>query len=255
MDSVQAARRHDENNHALPSYMGYIPLTVGTTAARLIQYPGIAERLGGDPDKWTVREVGDGNLNYVYIVEGPAGSLCAKQALPYVRLVGESWPLPLTRSFYEHAALVRQDKANGSVPEIYHFDGNQALILMENLTPHIIWRKALINREQHETAAKAMGEFMAETFFRTSDLSLTAAEKKREMALFAGNTALCKITEDLVFTDPYREHPLNKWTSPELDETVLQIRGDPQWKAAIQELKHMFMTRTEALIHGDLHTG
>ena len=41
----------------------------------------------------TVREVGDGNINFVYILEGPAGCLCVKQALPYVRIVGESWPL------------------------------------------------------------------------------------------------------------------------------------------------------------------
>jgi len=53
----------------------------------------------------------------------------------------------------------------------------------------------------------------AETLFRTSDLSLPADKKKREMAIFAGNTALCKITEDLVFTDPYYEHPMNRWTS------------------------------------------
>ena len=40
-----------------------------------------------------VREVGDGNINFVYILEGPAGALCLKQALPYVRVVGEDWPL------------------------------------------------------------------------------------------------------------------------------------------------------------------
>ncbi len=39
------------------------------------------------------REVGDGNINFVYILEGPTGGLCVKQALPYVRIVGESWPL------------------------------------------------------------------------------------------------------------------------------------------------------------------
>lgn len=39
------------------------------------------------------REVGDGNINFVYIVEGPAGAICIKQALPFVRIVGESWPL------------------------------------------------------------------------------------------------------------------------------------------------------------------
>ncbi len=247
--------RRQGNPDDIPDYTDYRPLDIGSVPARISAYPELVARLGGEPCQWSVREVGDGNLNYVYIVEGPEGSLCLKQALPYVRLVGESWPLPLSRSHFEHAALVRQDKANGSVPEIYHYDGPQALIAMENLSSHITWRHALIARQRHETAAITMGDFIAETLFRTSDLALPADEKKAEMALFSQNTALCKITEDLVFTDPYYDHPLNRWTSPELDETVAGIRADPQWKAAVQELKFSFLTRAEALIHGDLHTG
>lgn len=42
-------------------------------------------------------EVGDGNINFVYILSGPAGALCLKQALPYVRCVGEGWPLTQVR--------------------------------------------------------------------------------------------------------------------------------------------------------------
>lgn len=45
----------------------------------------------------TIPQVGDGNINFVYIVSGPAGGLCIKQALPYVRCVGESWPLTQVR--------------------------------------------------------------------------------------------------------------------------------------------------------------
>ena len=36
------------------------------------------------------------------------GTVIVKQALPYVRLVGDSWPLPLYRAFYEYHALTRQ---------------------------------------------------------------------------------------------------------------------------------------------------
>ena len=39
-----------------------------------------------------VKEVGDGNINYVYVLEGPAGSLCLKQGHPYVRIM-KSWKL------------------------------------------------------------------------------------------------------------------------------------------------------------------
>ncbi|MBV8697735.1 MAG: S-methyl-5-thioribose kinase, partial [Bradyrhizobium sp.] len=71
----------------------------------LWRLPAIAARLGGRPDVWSVSEVGDGNLNLVFIVKGPDGGIAVKQALPYVRLVGESWPLPLSRAHYEHLAL------------------------------------------------------------------------------------------------------------------------------------------------------
>jgi hypothetical protein len=44
--------------------------------------------LGNRMEDWQVREVGDGNLNLVFIVEGRDGSVCVKQALPYVRAPG-----------------------------------------------------------------------------------------------------------------------------------------------------------------------
>lgn len=243
------------STNVVPTYADYEPLSLATVGTRIAQYPSISERLGGAPADWHVNEVGDGNLNFVYIVEGPAGSVCVKQALPYVRLLGESWPLPLSRSFFEHGALVRQAERAGHVPQILHFDAEQALNVMENLGPHIIWRKALIGRARHETAAPVVGRFHADALFRSSDLSLPADVKTREMALFAGNTALCKITEDLVFTDPWRVHEMNRWTSPQLDDTAAAVRADGPWKVAVQEMKHAFLSRAEALLHGDAHTG
>jgi hypothetical protein len=59
---------------------------------------------------WARREVGDGNINFVYIVEGPSGCICVKQALPYVRIVGESWPLTQVG---RHAQQQPQRRAQG----------------------------------------------------------------------------------------------------------------------------------------------
>ena len=78
-----------------------------------------------------IEEVGDGNLNYVYLIEGPEGAkLVVKQALPYVRCVGESWPMTLRRAYFENAALVEERRLTGGkfVPEVYHFDETKALI-------------------------------------------------------------------------------------------------------------------------------
>jgi 5-methylthioribose kinase len=97
--------------------------------------------------------------------------------------------------------------------------------------------------------------FFARTLFFSSDLALSAAEKKEGIAAFAGNHALCKITEDLIFSDPYRVAELNRWTSPWLDATAARFREDLDLHVAVSRLKLKFMASPEALIHGDLHTG
>lgn len=222
----------------------------------LFALPVARDILGDDKNQWQVREVGDGNLNLVFIVTGSEGGLVVKQALPYVRLVGESWPLPLKRAFFESNALRIQDKhAPDLTPRVYHFDASLALIVMQYLNPHIILRKGLIQRRRYPKAAGDIARFMALTLFNTSMFASTAEEHKARIELFASNTALCKITEDLVFTDPYRIAPLNRWTSPYLDGIKSQFERDHALKVAAQERKWQFLTEAQSLIHGDLHTG
>ena len=179
-----------------------------------------------------------------------------KQALPYVRLIGESWPLPLDRAFFEHEALVEHGRhAPGLTPAVYHFDPVLMLTAMELLEPHIIMRRGMIQGIRYPRAATDMAEYMARTLFFTSDLGTGAAEKKARVAVFCGNTSLCKITEDLIFTEPYMVCDNNRWTSPQLDDIAAAFRADAPLKRAVSRLKCKFMGSAEALIHGDLHTG
>jgi 5-methylthioribose kinase len=235
---------------------GYVAQTSASLAACLSRVPHLAERLGAKPNAWRIEEVGDGNLNLVFKVYGPRGVMAVKQALPYVRLVGESWPLPLSRAHYEHMALKEQAKHTGRlVPEIYHYDETLSLIAMELLEPHIIMRHGMIAGVEYPRFAKDISTFMARTLFFTSDLALTADKKKAMIGAFSGNTALCKITEDLIFTDPYRIADMNRWTKPYLDPYAAQWREDDDLKVAVSRLKVKFMSSAEAMIHGDLHTG
>ncbi len=234
----------------------YRALNDGSLPGVLSELPNVRDRLGGAAEAWTVEEVGDGNLNLVFIVKGPQGAVVVKQALPYVRLVGDSWPLPLERSYYEHMALSEQARhAPRLVPTIHHYDRDLALIVMEYLTPHVIMRKGLIRGVEYPLFASHIAEFMAQTLFNTSALAVPAAAHKQRIAAFAGNTELCKITEDLVFTDPYRIAKLNRWTTPYLDDLAAQFRRDEPLKIKVQERKLQFLTSAEAMIHGDLHTG
>lgn len=232
------------------------PLSVETLATRLGTNEALCAIIGRDTGAWKVREVGDGNLNLVFIVEGGGGSAVVKQALPYVRLVGDSWPLPLKRSYFEYHALTRQEaRAPGSVPAIHHFDEGQALIIMEYLSPHIILRRALIEGRQLPNIARDIGRFMARTLFRGSDLSMATKDRKADLALFADNVELCDITENLVFSDPYFDAKLNRHTSPQLDGLVAELRADRDLKVEAQRLKHIFAANAETLLHGDLHSG
>lgn len=232
---------------------GYAALTPGTLPRRLGGLAALTGRIG-PAEGWRVEEVGDGNLNLVFIVRG-RGAVVVKQALPYVRLVGDSWPLPLSRAFFEHEALVRQAARDpGRVPEVFHFDRVQALIVMEHLSPHAILRGLLIAGVRVEGLADALGRFCARTAFRGSDLAMDPAGKKADAALFLGNAALCDITEQLIFTDPYCDAPRNLHT-PELDRAVRRLRADGDVRRAAQAMLLRFTAGAETLCHGDLHTG
>ncbi|HLZ04859.1 MAG TPA: S-methyl-5-thioribose kinase [Bradyrhizobium sp.] len=224
--------------------------------AYLSALPEVSGKLGGVPADWTITEVGDGNLNLVFIIKGSTGGIAVKQALPYVRLVGESWPLPLSRSHYEYLALVHQARlAPSLVPDVLHHNEALALVAMELLEPHIIMRRGLVAGTIYPRFIDDITTFLAQTLFFSSDLAMPAAAKKEGIAAFAGNHALCKITEDLIFTDPYRVAEQNRWTSPWLDATAAAFREDLDVHVAISRLKLKFLASPEALIHGDLHTG
>ncbi len=240
----------------MDKYKDFVALNVGTLAGRLSNLAILCDQIGSDPKTWRVKEVGDGNLNLVFIVEGSKGAAVVKQALPYVRLVGDSWPLPLKRSFFEYHALTRQSQRDpGMTPKIFSFDENQAIIVMEYLTPHVILRRAFIEGCEIPDLPDKLGHFLARTLFRGSDLCMDTKLRKADLALFADNVALCDITESLVFSDPYYEAKLNRHTSPQLDGIVAQLRADRDLKVAAQRLKHIFANMPETLIHGDLHTG
>lgn len=233
----------------------YQALDVATLPARLAGVAAVADRVGGDPDTWQVREVGDGNLNLVFIVTGSAGAVVVKQALPYVRLVGDAWPLSARRAYFEYNALIRQaGRDPGRVPEVLHFDEDQALIAMEYLEGHTILRGRLIAGQRTEGLGAALGRFCARTAFRGSDLHMETAEKKADTALFLANTELCDITESLVFTDPYYAAEMNAH-NPHLDAVVARLRADVGLKTQAQHMLAKFANNAETLCHGDLHTG
>ena len=242
------------SNETLPDR--YAMLTRESVVEYLREIDAVVAVLGEPRGSWTAGEIGDGNLNFVFHVQSENASVIVKQALPWLRARGENWPLPLSRAYFEYEALLRQEqRAPGRPPAVIHFDSDMALTVMEHLSPHIILRRGLVQGMRYPRLARDIGRFLARTLFRGSDLSLDASVKRTDMALFAGNDALCAVTEARVFTEPYYDAELNRWTRPQLDDLVADIRADSIHKVGIQEMKTIFMTKAQSLLHGDLHSG
>ncbi|CAM9154564.1 unnamed protein product, partial [Chrysoparadoxa australica] len=238
---------------------GYRALDTAGAAAYLAALPEVAARLGiSSAEAVTAEEVGDGNLNLVFICKGPKEVVVLKQALPYVRCVGEGWPLSLDRAHFEHAALVEQHThCPQHTPEVFHFNRAMGVIVMAYIKPpHIILRKGLIAGKMYPTLAKDMGEFIARTLFFTSGIHLSGSDMRKQVARWSANHAMCELTEQVVFTDPYTQGcELNHWTTPHLDSVVASIQNNTALKLAVAQLKQKFLQSTESLIHGDLHSG
>ncbi|MGE0629311.1 MAG: S-methyl-5-thioribose kinase [Hyphomicrobiaceae bacterium] len=235
---------------------GYCRQTPATLSDLLAALPEIGCHLGGDPSDWLIAEISDGNMNLVFAASGPNGSVVVKQALPFIRVIGESWPFPLERIRFEHETLqIYARLVPGRVPRVLYYDPELAIIVMEHLTPHLVLRQGLVDGRIFPLFANHIGSFLARTLFFTSDFFLSTRDKRQLMARFEGNEELCATTEDVIFTGPYAAVSLNRWTTPYLDSAVAAIRADHELKLAAAELKLMLRTSTEAMIHGDLHTG
>lgn len=226
------------------------------TAADAVEY---AKRFGGvdDPSALvSAEEIGDGNLNLVFKIFDRQGKsrVIVKQALPYVRCVGESWPLTLDRARIEAETLVEHYKyCPQHTVQVTHYDPELAVMVMEDLSSYRIWRSELVRGAYYPEAARQLGEYLAQTLFHTSDFSLHPHRKKAEVARFI-NPELCEITEDLFFNDPYMAHERNSYPAA-LEALIAGLRHDDALKIAVAGLKHHFFAHAEALLHGDIHSG
>lgn len=52
---------------------------------------------------------------------------------------------------------------------------------------------------------------------------------------------LCRLTEQVVFSDPYKVSEYNRWTSPYLDRDAEAVREDNDLKVEIAELKAKYV--------------
>jgi 5-methylthioribose kinase len=221
-----------------------------------IKTTSLMETIFKDVDHLVGKDLAEGNINLVFRVfskDDPKKSVIVKQALSYARRYPD-FKMPQKRAALEAEMLQLENKyAPGLAPELYLYDDEMYVNVMQDLNHHIIMRNGLMKQVKYPNFAKHIGTFLARTLFFTSDLYLGSSEKK-EMLARISNPVMCKVTEDLVFTEPYLEHSNNNWTA-QLTPHRNAIVTNKALQLEALKLKEAFMTHTQALVHGDLHTG
>lgn len=207
--------------------------------------------------KLTAKEIGDGNLNYVFrIVDEDSGkSVIVKQAGEALR-ISAAMKVSTDRNRIESEILqIQWQYAPGLVPKIFGYDTVMSACVMEDLSDHALMRYALMRHETFPRFADDISTYMVNTLLKTTDVVMEHKAKKDLVKSFI-NPELCEITEDLVLTEPYNDVNHRNIVFPANAAFVQrELYGDEALHLEIAKIKFEFMNNAQALIHGDLHTG
>lgn len=210
-----------------------------------------------EPDEETdCIEIGDGNINYVFKIWSKADghSVIVKQADRLLRSSGR--PLDIYRNKIEASILqLEGELAPGYVPEVYYYDETMSATSMEDVSAYGNLRKELAADRIYPHISENISSFMTDTLLPTTDLVLDAEEKKKRVKFYT-NPELCKITEDLVLTEPYYNYKNRNIITPGNESFVREhLYEDEALHAEVARLRLNFMNNAQALMHGDLHSG
>ncbi len=210
-----------------------------------------------DGAELSCKEIGDGNLNYVFRVKDEVSgkTIIVKQAGEELR-ISKEMHVSTDRGRIEARILgIQNEYAPGLVPKVYSYDPVMCAILMEDMTGHTMMRTALISHEIYPKFAEQITDFLVKTLLLTSDICMDHKDKEKLTAEFV-NPDLCEITHDLVYTEPFiNDKDRNIVFEPNMEFVQKEIYGDKDLHLAAAKLKLDFLTDAQSLIHGDLHTG
>ncbi len=207
--------------------------------------------------KLICKEIGDGNLNYVFrLTDGNTNkSIIVKQAGHALRISSEMH-VSTDRGRIEAKILGIEEKlAPGLVPKVYLYDSIMCAIIMEDMVGHTLMRYGLMAHEIYPKFADDITTFMVNSLLLTTDVVMDHKEKKELVKSFI-NPDLCEITEDLVYSEPFCDYNhRNNVFPPNAEFVQKELYEDEELHLEAAKLKFEFLNNAQSLIHGDLHTG
>ncbi len=202
----------------------------------------------------SLEEDGDGFINFVFRVSDGEHKLIVKQSRNDARAGGE-YHLDVNRYKLEYDSMkLRKAIVPDLIPDVYDIDYENRVFITEDVSHLKISRFQLLKGVQFPKLADHIGKYMAATEFYTSEYYLDG-RTFRNLSVHFLNTKMREIMDNGMFlTSVTPEDTVGRPLDPEFITFSKRICADPDVLISRHRLRHLFMTKGECLIHGDLHT-
>lgn len=198
---------------------------------------------------------GDGFLNYVFRVSDGKKKLIVKQGLTHGRLTDRHYSLPSDRGRREFDSMrLRKSIVPHLLPDLYFCDDENFVFVTEDVSRLKIIRFQLNKGIVFPKFATQAAEYLAKTLFYTSEYYLSTEDFRnltvhfmnhRMRDIFDTNAFISKHTAEQVFGQAF---------DPQYEHFIKKLVFDPKVVLERYKLRHLFITKGEALVHGDFHT-
>ncbi|XP_041363738.1 methylthioribose kinase-like [Gigantopelta aegis] len=215
-------------------------------------------KFASDSSNVVLEEMEGGNLNYVWRAfssSQPHNSVFVKQAPPFIKCLGEDYPLDSKRGHIEHeAGRMFISLAPNSVARPYYYDSKRDLVCMEYLDDFHVYRNELMSGLLDKDITKKIARDIA-IIHRDTHVGKIGESALKQLDEKFENTSLISVTSQYIFTKPFiRDEPTNRY-SDVIRGKLGWIYEDQEVLTAAEKMKEVFLNKKESLIHGDLHTG
>ncbi|MBR0409630.1 MAG: phosphotransferase [Eubacterium sp.] len=195
---------------------------------------------------------GDGYCNYVFTVSDGKHSVIVKQSTETLRRRGSVLTPRRNRFEYEimqlRSAIVPQ-----YVPKVFHVDFDNYIIVMEDVSNLKLVRFEFNKDHQLPRFAYQGAEYLAATHFYTSEFYLPTKTYRALLAHFM-NAELRSVMENGIFLGIFGADDFDHACGQDYVNYCKWVFEDPDLKFQRYKLRHLFMSKSETLIHGDFHT-
>lgn len=202
----------------------------------------------------SVEEDGDGFINFVFRVSDGEHHLIVKQSRLESRSKGP-FQLDLDRYKLEYESMkIRKAIVPDLLPDLYDCDEENRVFITEDVSYLKISRFQLLKGTTYPLLADQIGRYMAATEFYTSEYYLDNKHFRNLSVHFTNSTMRDIMDVGMFLTSVTPEDTVGRPLDPDFIAFSKRICADPKVLVARQRLRHLFMSKGECLIHGDLHT-